>query len=83
MSFRIGKYLAELRSESHMVIRREDGLPCEPEWYEMWRMKNLAFGTGALAVEVFPSCDKLVDGENQRHLWLIPPGAVPCLKGDI
>lgn len=76
----VGPYIAELDSDDHLVIRREDGKPCEPEWYELWRLKNMAFGTGALAVEIFPTADKLVDGQNQRHLWRVPAAILPCLK---
>ncbi len=65
----------------HAVIRRADGAPPEPTWYELQHMKCLAFGSHVRAVEVFPAQAKLYDTANMRHLWLVPDDvAVPCLS---
>jgi hypothetical protein len=56
----------------HAVIRRADGAPPEPTWYELQHMKCLAFGSHARAVEVFPAQAELYDTANMRHLWAVP-----------
>lgn len=78
-----GPYLVWRQSDDHAVIRRQDGGPVEPTFYEMQHMKNMAFGGTAWAVEVFPPHRHLVDGEHQRHLWQVARGTVPDLsEGD-
>lgn len=65
----------------HAVIRRADGQPPEPTWYELQHMKELAFGSHVRAVEVFPEADKLYDTANMRHLWRLPAEiSTPCLS---
>ena len=79
----LGAYVAEEQNPGHIVVRRLDGQPCDPTWYELWRIKNLVAGTGATAIEIFPATDALVDGENHRHLFVVPGdllGVLPCLK---
>ena len=67
----------------HAVIRRMDGAPPEPTFYELQHMKSLAFGSEAIAVEVFPRAGDLKDTANQRHLWSVPSQVrVPNLAGD-
>jgi hypothetical protein len=56
----------------HGVIRRADGFPPEPTWYEMQHMARMLWGSHAVAVEVFPRSDNLVDTANMRHLWEVP-----------
>lgn len=72
-------YLIEVDG-NHCVIRREDDLPVNPTFYEMYAIKNMAFGNEATAIEVFPSTSNLVDSQNQRHLWSMEDDAVPNLK---
>lgn len=65
----------------HAVIRRVDGGPPEPTWYELQHMKCLAWGSHARAVEIFPQQSKLYDTANMRHLWLVPDRVtMPCLS---
>ena len=61
-----------------ITIGRHDGEICNLAWYEMWCIKNLVAGDDAAAIEVFPQRDKLVDGQNHRHLWIIDPTALPA-----
>jgi len=65
--------------DNHCSIRRHDGLPVEPTFYEMQYMKDMAFGGTATAVEVFPAHRHLVDGQHQRHLWRVDADHVPNL----
>ena len=68
------------KQPDHAVIRRADGLPPEPTWYEIQHMKCLAFGSHARAVEVFPAQSKLYDTANMRHLWAVPDHILtPCI----
>jgi len=46
----------------------------EPTWPEKQRIKNDLFGRGRVAVEVFPPHDKVVDGADAYHLWVLPRG---------
>jgi hypothetical protein len=74
-----GPYLLEVEN-NHAVIRREDDEPCEPTFYELQHIKNMAFGGDATAIEVFPSHVNLVDGQHQRHLWQVDENTVPNLR---
>lgn len=73
-----GPYIIEVDGD-HAMIRRVDGAPVEPTFYEMQHMKCVAFGGRATAIEVFPDSRDLVDGENQRHLWEMDKAIVPNL----
>jgi hypothetical protein len=53
-----------------LVIGRHDGAKVDA-WYDIWSIKNAVWGDDALAVEIFPPRALLVDGQNQRHLWLV------------
>ncbi len=75
-----GPYVVQFEDESHVVIRREDGAPVEPTFYEMQHMKSLAFSGPATAIEVYPAARDLVDGANQRHLWRVERDSVPNLR---
>jgi len=81
---RFGPYMISMESEGHAVIWPADldGSPVNPTWYELQHMKALAFGAQACAVEVFPPTRKLVDGQNQRHLWLVDYEAIPHFQKD-
>lgn len=67
-----GPYVLSEQDEGHLVVWRADGQPAEPAWYELQTMARMAWGQGALAVEIFPPGRELVDGQHQRHLWLVP-----------
>jgi len=79
MEREFGNYLVENQEENHVVIRRVDGSPVEPTFYELQHMKDMAFGGSATAVEVFPAHRNLVDGQHQRHLWKVDHSSVPNL----
>lgn len=74
-----GPFEVERVTEDHAIIRRHDGLPPEPTFYEMQHMKCVVFGGRATAVEVFPDVRELVDGQNQRHLWRVERDVFPNL----
>ena len=84
-----GDYTIELQDDQsspknrHAVIRRKDGGKVDPTFYEMQHMKCLAFGGRATAIEVFPDSRKLVDGQNQRHLWLVDVKGFSELKNTV
>ena len=92
-----GDYTIELQNEEaegwvkkqrspenrHAVIRRKDGGKVDPTFYEMQHMKCLAFGGRATAIEVFPDSRKLIDGQNQRHLWLVDVKGFSELKNTV
>lgn len=77
-----GDYIITMQEEGHAVIRRADGDPVNPTFYEMQHMKNIAFGGDGNAIEVFPPQRRLVDGQNQRHLWAIDYETVPHIEID-
>lgn len=78
---RFGPYTVEVVDEGRRAtIRREDGEAPQPEWYELQAMKCMAFGSRATAVEIFPDARRIVDGQNQRHLWVVDPRTVPDLS---
>lgn len=45
-----------------------------PTWAEKQRIKDTLFGA-RWAVECFPPRDRLVDGADAYHLWVLPRGA--------
>lgn len=70
----------DVNHPDHAVIRRVDGMPPQPTWYELQNMKGIAFGSHARAVEVFPENAALYDTANMRHLWCVPSTIrTPCL----
>jgi hypothetical protein len=72
MEREFGPYCFDERDSGHLEIRRADGSPAEPGWYELQTMARMAWGQPALAIEIFPPSRELVDGAHQRHLWLVP-----------
>ncbi len=42
-------------------------------WAERQRIKDEVFGPDRVALEVFPSRDRLIDAANMYHLWVMPP----------
>lgn len=65
---------------NHATITRTDKAPPQPNFYEFQHIKSLAFGGSAVAVEIYPRQEELVDGQHQRHLWCVEPETVPNLK---
>lgn len=56
----------------HVCIRNQANT--DIPWSEKQRIKNELFGEGAIAIEVYPSQDKLVNDANMYHLWIMPKG---------
>ena len=55
----------------HITIARKDGAPVE-SWYDLWNIKNHITGNESLGIEVYPPRKDLIDGENQRHIFVLP-----------
>ena len=58
-----------------LMIRRGDSSTDVP-WAHKQRIKDELLGEDRVAVEWFPSRDKLVDNHNWYHLWVFEPGFV-------
>lgn len=56
----------------HACIRNRDNT--DISWAEKQRIKNELFGEKAVAIEIFPSKERLVDSVNMYHLWVLPEG---------
>lgn len=56
----------------HAAIRNYSST--DVPWAVKQRIKDELFGTGRVAVEVFPSANDLVDDANMYHLWILPEG---------
>jgi len=70
----------EIGEVIHCAIRTASSL--EPPWRDKQRIKNECFGPERVAVEVMPADDRLVDGADMYHMWVLPEGyGLPfCLK---
>lgn len=80
-SQRFGPYVVTMEHEGHASIWPAAGVgQVQPTFHELQAMKDIAFGSGACAIEVFPPQRELVDGENQRHLWLVEYDAIPHME---
>lgn len=53
-----------------LTISRKDDKPIE-SWYDIWNIKNQILGYDTTAIEIYPSVDDLIDGQNQRHLFIL------------
>ncbi len=65
-------YVVSLENQGvfwRMSIQRRDGQPCR-EWKHMQQIKNELFGPRYEAVELYPAEDRLVDTNNEYHLWV-------------
>lgn len=74
-----GKYAAMTRELDtkwgkiiHCAIRNAEGT--DIPWKEKQWIKDSLFGKDRVAIEVFPSQDRLVDAANMYHLWVFPKG---------
>jgi hypothetical protein len=56
--------------DAHLSFRRIDRQPGPFAWRDLQRLKSELCGSEAEAVELFPAESRLVDGSNQRHLWV-------------
>jgi hypothetical protein len=55
----------------HMCIRRHDCQPCT-DWKDRQQIKNELIGPEYEAVELFPAESRLIDTNNEYHLWVHP-----------
>lgn len=60
---------------SWLTVRRADGTEIQ-SWDELQRVKNEIAGPERLAVEFYPPQANVINLENLRHLWVLPPGWV-------
>lgn len=52
-------------------------------WEELQQVKNVVWGEQAVAVEIFPDQEKVVNSGNYRHLWKLGAGDfVPDLMSE-
>lgn len=54
----------------HLSIKRIDKKPIR-DWREIQSIKNTLIGPKHEGVELYPAEDRLVDGANQYHLWVL------------
>jgi hypothetical protein len=59
--------------DAHLSLRRRDRQPEPITWRDIQRIKSELCGSEAEAVECFPAESRLIDGSNQRHLWVWRP----------
>lgn len=55
---------------NQLTVKRKDDKPIE-SWYDLWNIKNKVWGENITAIEIYPSRNNLIDGQNQRHLFKI------------
>jgi hypothetical protein len=60
---------------THLSIVRRDRSPTH-DWRDLQRIKNELCGPEREAVELYPAESRLVDTNNQYHLWVLPEGGV-------
>ncbi len=58
---------------THLSIRRVDRKACR-DWRHFQQIKNQLCGAEREGLELYPAESRLVDGANQYHLWVMPPG---------
>jgi len=71
---RFGPYLIDIIN-GYCSIRREDGAPVEPTFFEMQYIKDTVFGVDAIGIEIFPATGKafnfteVTSEPPKRYLW--------------
>lgn len=60
----------------HITVARKDNKPVN-NWYDLWNIKNQLAGEDATAIEIYPARNDLIDGQNQRHLFVLPKYICP------
>lgn len=61
-----------LAAWTHLSIKRNDRHPIH-DWRHLQQIKNDVCGPQREAVELYPASDRVNDGANQYHLWVLPP----------
>lgn len=54
----------------HLAVSSLSGV--RPTWPEMQRIKDEIAGKHATGIEVYPPHDKITDGADMFHLWVLP-----------
>lgn len=57
----------------HLSFKRNDRAAVR-DWRHFQAIKNQVAGPDREAIEIFPPEDNLIDGANEYHLWVLPPG---------
>jgi hypothetical protein len=55
---------------NHLRVKRLDGKGDIP-WDHLQLVKNETAGSEAVAIEIYPPEDKLINDANIRHLWVV------------
>lgn len=63
----------------HFSFKRQDRAAVR-DWRHVQSIKNEIAGPDREAVEIYPPESQLVDGANEYHLWILPPGQI-CQLG--
>ena len=53
-----------------IAIQRRDGAAVQ-DWRDLQAIKNELFGAGHEAIELYPAESRVVDTQNQFHLWVL------------
>jgi len=72
---RLQTQVVETLHGRHLVVERYDGKD-GITWEQLQQAKNEALGHDAVAVEIYPAEDDVVNEVNRRHLWEIHPDVV-------
>ncbi len=62
----------------HLKVWRDDGKD-GISWDILQEIKDELLGQDAMAVEVYPPQDQLVNETNMRHLWEVPADLFPFI----
>ena len=62
---------------NHLRVARRDGRSGIP-WEHLQTLKSYFAGTDAVAVEIYPPDDEVVNDTNMRHLWIVDSIPVGC-----
>jgi hypothetical protein len=65
----------------HLSFKRRDRSAIR-DWRHFQAIKNEVAGPEREAVEIFPAESNLLDGANEYHLWVLPPGKASPLGLD-
>lgn len=57
-----------------LSIKRMGDKECIRDWRHLQEIKNDICGVDAEGVELYPKEDRKMDGANQFHIWVLPPG---------
>jgi hypothetical protein len=58
-----------------LSIKRNDIAPIH-NWQHLQQIKNDICGEEIEAIELYPAMSRIVDCENQYHLWVLPAGKI-------